>query len=169
MKTGLIVGLVILSLIVIIGAFLLFSSSNSEEEGVVCAQDIKKCSDGSDVGRDPNNNCEFFPCLVINQKNNQTNVTQQNQTQLNIPQTYNIEIIGFAFKQPQLTINVGDSVEWTNKDSASHTVTSDSGNELNSNYLSRDQMYSHTFNQTGIFEYHCKPHPYMKAKIIVQE
>ncbi len=30
--------------------------------GVVCAKDAKLCSDGTSVGRDPYNNCEFKPC-----------------------------------------------------------------------------------------------------------
>ncbi len=29
---------------------------------LVCAKDAKKCRDGTSVGRDPKNNCEFFPC-----------------------------------------------------------------------------------------------------------
>jgi hypothetical protein len=27
-----------------------------------CTQDVKQCPDGSYVSRNPNNNCEFFPC-----------------------------------------------------------------------------------------------------------
>jgi len=30
--------------------------------GVVCAQDAKLCPDGTSVGRDSYNNCEFEPC-----------------------------------------------------------------------------------------------------------
>lgn len=29
---------------------------------VVCTQDVKQCPDGSYVGRNPNNNCEFYAC-----------------------------------------------------------------------------------------------------------
>jgi hypothetical protein len=32
------------------------------ETSGVCTADAKVCSDGSEVGRDPDNNCEFFPC-----------------------------------------------------------------------------------------------------------
>jgi hypothetical protein len=31
-------------------------------EGTVCTEDAQQCPDGSFVGRDPLNNCEFFPC-----------------------------------------------------------------------------------------------------------
>ncbi|HYD03150.1 MAG TPA: hypothetical protein VEC16_02520 [Alphaproteobacteria bacterium] len=27
-----------------------------------CTEDAKICADGSAVGRNPNNNCEFYPC-----------------------------------------------------------------------------------------------------------
>lgn len=80
----------------------------------------------------------------------------------------NIEIKNFAFMPSTLTINAGDSITWTNSDSAQHTVTSDSGIELNSEMLSKGQSYSHTFNTAGTYAYHCKPHPNMKATVIVK-
>jgi len=30
--------------------------------GTVCTEEVKLCSDGTQVGRDSNNNCEYFPC-----------------------------------------------------------------------------------------------------------
>ena len=44
----------------------------------------------------------------------------------------NVEIINFAYQPSDITIKVGDTVTWTNKDSVGHTVTSDDGNELDS-------------------------------------
>lgn len=84
------------------------------------------------------------------------------------PQTHNVEISGFAFNPSTLTIKKGDTVIWTNKDSVSHTVTIDSENELASGLISNGQTYSHTFNTAGTYNYHCTPHPYMEAKIIVE-
>lgn len=79
-----------------------------------------------------------------------------------------IEIKDFLFNPMEIRIKVGDSVTWTNKDSMKHTVTSDSGNELNSATLSQGDTYSHTFNKVGTFDYHCTIHLSMKAKIIVE-
>lgn len=107
-------------------------------------------------------------------ENPSSNNGQDNTSKTNISgpqsniQTYNIEIKGFAFSPSTLTINIGDIVIWTNKDSVSHTVTSDSGNELNSPTFGKDGTYSHTFNIAGTFDYHCKPHSLMKGKIIVK-
>lgn len=83
-------------------------------------------------------------------------------------QTNTVEIANFAFSPAELTIKTGDSVTWTNKDSAQHKIASDAGSEINSDSLSTGQTYSHTFNTAGTFDYHCLIHPSMKAKIIVQ-
>lgn len=83
-------------------------------------------------------------------------------------QSYNIELKNFAFNPSTLTIKVGDIVTWTNMDSVSHTITSDSGTELSSQTFSNGESYSHTFNIAGTYTYHCTPHPNMKGTIIVE-
>ena len=40
---------------------------------------------------------------------------------------YQVNIVDFSFAPNNLTINVGDMVEWTNQDGVSHTSTSDDG------------------------------------------
>jgi plastocyanin len=84
------------------------------------------------------------------------------------PQTHVVEISGFAFNPTTLTIKVGDTVTWTNKDSTSHTVTSDSGSGLASSTFGNGKTYSHTFNTAGTFAYHCSIHTSMKATIVVE-
>lgn len=79
-----------------------------------------------------------------------------------------IDISNYAFVPTPLTINVGDTVTWTNKDSAPHTVTSDSGSELSSGSLSNGQTYTHTFTTAGTYNYHCSVHSMMKGEIIVK-
>lgn len=78
-----------------------------------------------------------------------------------------ITIDNFAYSPSNLNINIGDTVVWTNNDRAAHTVTSDSGSELNSQTLSTGQTYSHTFNAADTYNYYCSFHPNMKAKVIV--
>ena len=82
--------------------------------------------------------------------------------------TVNIEISGFAFNPRSIKINKGDTVVWTNMDSVPHTVTSDSGNELDSKTLSRGDTYSHTFGTAGTFSYHCNIHLSMTGTITVE-
>ena len=169
MKSGVIVAIAIIVLLAVVGGYFYFSQSSDDGNGVYCTADAKQCPDGSFVERDPNNNCEFFACPAVN---NQTNQTNTSRTQ---SRTLYIEINDFSFNSPDfdfgtltLRVNPGDTVIWTNKDSTQHTVTSDSGSELNSQYLPKGSSYSHTFVTEGEFDYHCKPHSYMKGKIIVQ-
>jgi len=82
--------------------------------------------------------------------------------------TENIAITNFAFSPATITINKGDTIVWTNMGSVSHTVTSDSGNELASSSLPNGQTYSHTFNIIGTFSYHCSIHTMMKGTVTVQ-
>ena len=83
------------------------------------------------------------------------------------PQTYNIDIAGFAFAPSTLNVRVGDVIIWTNSDSVTHTITSDSGNELKSSSLSNGETYTHTFNTAGTYNYHCSIHSTMKGNVIV--
>ncbi|VVB71113.1 Halocyanin [uncultured archaeon] len=78
-----------------------------------------------------------------------------------------IEISNFAFNPTSISIHSGDTVTWTNKDSVAHTVTSDSGSELNSDSLSNGASYSHTFTTPGVYTYHCTFHPHMMGSITV--
>jgi plastocyanin len=80
--------------------------------------------------------------------------------------TNTVDINGFAFNPDTITITKGTTVTWTNKDSAQHTVT-EINNAFSSELLNQGQTYSHTFNETGTFEYQCHIHPNMRGKVIV--
>lgn len=97
-----------------------------------------------------------------------TTITPTTTTTTSQPQTYSVSIQNFAFSPSTLTIHVGDTVIWTNSDSVSHSVRSDSGSEINSALLGNGQTYSHTFAQAGTYTYHCSVHPSMKGTVIVE-
>jgi plastocyanin len=78
-----------------------------------------------------------------------------------------VEISNFAFSPATLTVPVGTKVTWTNKDSASHTVTSDDGKTFDSKGMAQGATYSFTFTTAGTFAYHCAVHPMMTATVIV--
>lgn len=78
-----------------------------------------------------------------------------------------------AFNPNPLEINIGDTVTWTNNDSALHTVTS--GNAIsgpdgtfNSSFLAPHATYSFTFNSEGEFSYYCQLHPAMVGLVDVK-
>ena len=82
--------------------------------------------------------------------------------------TANVEIAGFAFDPPTLTINAGDTVTWTNRDSAQHSVVFASGGPR-TRVLSNGQSDSLTFAVAGTFNYVCGIHgASMSGTVIVR-
>jgi amicyanin len=79
-----------------------------------------------------------------------------------------VEIEDFAYVPGTITIKVGTTVTWTNKDNVGHTATSDTG-VFDSGMLGKDSSYSYTFTTAGTYGYFCTPHPYMVATIVVTE
>jgi LPXTG-motif cell wall-anchored protein len=77
-----------------------------------------------------------------------------------------VSIQGFAFHPGSMTVNVGDSVTWTNQDSVAHTATANDGS-FDTGTLKRGQSGSHTFNQAGTFSYICSIHPNMHGTVTV--
>jgi len=76
-------------------------------------------------------------------------------------------IQNFSFQPASITVAVGSTVTWTNKDSASHTVTADDGS-FDSKPIASGSTFSQTFTKAGTYAYHCAIHPSMKATITVQ-
>lgn len=71
-----------------------------------------------------------------------------------------------AFNPATLNVQVGTTVTWINKDSATHQVVSDTG-LFDSGNLTNGMSYNYTFNQTGSYPYHCAVHPSMTGTIVV--
>lgn len=81
--------------------------------------------------------------------------------------TLRVDIKDFAFAPQVLRVPAGTTVAWTNQDAVGHTVTSDTG-AFSSPLLAKSQSFERTFTEKGTFEYHCTPHPFMKASVIVE-
>jgi plastocyanin len=77
-----------------------------------------------------------------------------------------VTIQNFAFNPAVLNVQVGKTVTWTNKDSTTHHVVSDTG-LFDSGNLSNGMSYNYTFNTAGNYPYHCSIHPSMKGTIVV--
>jgi len=71
------------------------------------------------------------------------------------------------FDPPQITVNAGETVEWKNEDIFSHTVTADDGS-FDSGLLAPGQSWQISVKNGTTIAYHCRPHPNMTAKVIVQ-
>lgn len=77
-----------------------------------------------------------------------------------------ISIKNNKFLPQVITAQVGDTVEWTNEDTAPHTVT---GGELNSARLAKGESYTVTLTKPGTIDYSCGIHPDMKGQVVVRE
>ncbi|MDH3277060.1 MAG: PEFG-CTERM sorting domain-containing protein [Nitrosopumilus sp.] len=73
----------------------------------------------------------------------------------------------------EVTVNVGDTVTWSNDDTAAHTVTAGSATDgpsgaFDSSLFMAATTFSHTFEEEGEFPYFCMVHPWMQGMVIVQ-
>lgn len=76
----------------------------------------------------------------------------------------------FAFSPAEIRVKPGTTVTWVNCEPPSidpHTSTSNE-RVWDSPLLGPNQTYSRTFDEAGRFPYHCEPHPFMQAVVIVE-
>ena len=99
---------------------------------------------------------------------NLNNSPSQNFVANTATSTYQVDIEGYQFSPTVTVIQRGSTVIWTNNDPVVHTVTSDNGTELSSPLIATGSSYSHVFNVSGTFNYHCSIHTMMKGEVIVQ-
>jgi plastocyanin len=81
--------------------------------------------------------------------------------------TADVKIDNFSFTPATLTVAVGTTVTWTNRDDIPHTVVSNDG-VFKSKVRDTDEKFSYTFTKPGTYAYFCSVHPKMTGKIVVQ-
>ena len=78
-----------------------------------------------------------------------------------------IGIKEFKYAPSMLTVPVGTTVTWVNRDEEPHTVTSATG-AFSSAGLVNDDTFVQTFTKPGTYQYFCAIHPYMKGTLVVK-
>lgn len=78
-----------------------------------------------------------------------------------------VAIAEYAFAPEALTVQVGDTVTWTNDDDFAHGTAGDA-NEWESGDIEPGATFEQTFDQAGTFAYHCSIHNFMKGEIVVE-
>ncbi len=76
------------------------------------------------------------------------------------------------FDPAQISVKVGTTIVWTNKDTASHTVTggnpsSGPSGTFDSGLIKSDNTFEYKFSSSGSTEYFCTIHPWMTGKVTV--
>jgi plastocyanin len=77
-----------------------------------------------------------------------------------------VSIDNFAFAPATLTVKVGGTVTWTNRDEEPHTVAANDGT-FHSPGMGTGATFSHTFPAAGTFDYVCSIHPMMHGTVVV--
>jgi plastocyanin len=78
-----------------------------------------------------------------------------------------VKIDNFSFGPQTVTVPVGATVTWTNRDDIPHTVVSTDG-VFKSKVRDTDEKFSYTFTKSGTYPYYCTIHPKMTGKVVVQ-
>ncbi len=78
-----------------------------------------------------------------------------------------VKIDKFSFGPETLTVAVGTTVTWTNRDDIPHTVVSTDG-VFKSKVRDTDEKFSYTFTKAGTYLYYCSVQPKMTGKVVVQ-
>lgn len=82
---------------------------------------------------------------------------------LNAQTKVTVNVLSMSFSPSNITINLGDTVEWNNNNTGNHnvngtTVTFPSNPESFGNSLGTNWTYSHKFNTAGSYNYRCDVH-----------
>jgi plastocyanin len=78
-----------------------------------------------------------------------------------------VKIDNFSFGPQTVTVPVGATVTWTNRDDIPHTVVSTDG-VFKSKVRDTDETFSYTFTKAGTYPYFCSVHPKMTGQVVVQ-
>jgi plastocyanin len=79
-----------------------------------------------------------------------------------------VAISGFSYSPASVTVNVGDTVTWTNSDAQAHTATANDGSWDTGNIGGSGGTDAVTFATAGTFPYHCDIHPQMTGTVTVE-
>jgi amicyanin len=77
-----------------------------------------------------------------------------------------VAVDNFKFDPATLTVPVGSTVTWTNKDEEPHTIAAKDGS-FHSPTLDTKGTYSFTFTKPGSYDYICSIHPFMTGTVVV--
>jgi plastocyanin len=83
------------------------------------------------------------------------------------PVTHAVTIDSAQYQQQTITVAVGDSIVWTNKDPFPHTVTSKAGG-FDSQEIASGKSWKFTARKKGSFPYTCTFHPTMTGTLKVR-
>ena len=79
-----------------------------------------------------------------------------------------VTIRDYLYEPETITVPVGTTVTFTNRDSTPHTATSKQSGVFESGSLDTGKSGKVTLEEPGTFAYYCLFHPFMKGEIVVE-
>ena len=83
-----------------------------------------------------------------------------------LPATHTVTMEAVSYKPDALTVKVGDSIVWVNKDPFPHTATAAA--TFDSKEMLPEKSWTFTATAPGEVHYVCTYHPTMKGTIVVK-
>jgi plastocyanin len=77
-----------------------------------------------------------------------------------------VHIDNFVFEPKELSLKVGQTVTWTNRDDIPHTVVC--AGKFRSKTMDTDGTFTFTFTTAGEYKYFCSLHPHMQGVVKVE-
>jgi len=78
-----------------------------------------------------------------------------------------VVIQDFSYQPQTVTINIGESVTWIDRDPVGHTATSDSAGLFDTGVIAPSGNKTVSFAIAGTYAYHCSIHPTLKGTVVV--
>jgi len=80
-------------------------------------------------------------------------------------ETIRVTVEKLVFSPAEISAVVGDVIEWQNKDVMAHTATAKDGFDV---VIPPKKTATLTVTKAGVFDYYCRFHPNMKARLQVR-
>jgi plastocyanin len=80
--------------------------------------------------------------------------------------TIQIVMDKLVFSPVETKANVGDTIEWVNRDILAHTATATAGDDWNV-IIGSKKTEKLVVQKAGTIDYYCKYHPNMKGRLVV--
>jgi plastocyanin len=84
------------------------------------------------------------------------------------PKTHTVEIRGMEFHPAVLTVALGDTVVWINRDIVPHTATAGGAMTWDTGQLLQGGTGRYVANHAGVARYNCTFHPTMHGKLVIR-
>ena len=81
-----------------------------------------------------------------------------------------VDMQNIQYVPMEITIEAGNTIQWTNSDNVAHTVTKQDGPgpKFDSKNIDQGQTFERNFPDKGTINYHCTIHPNQMGVITVQ-